>query len=511
MPYADRLRFRYYPALAYALLLVVGLLFGHTYPSIGGGLGIMALSLIFFLSTLHRSWRYTSWSTWGVLLALFFAILSLAQIRATTDIATLNSPIVRETVLRGIVVSTPQKTEKGKIRVILKSQERQFLCYLPQLSDLSHTLRLGDTILLDTSSRPVLPLSAIQQNQPFYYRYLIAQHASGVLYASSYLHYPLQESRSLYVWADQGRQFLEQQLEKLPVNREIRAMLATMVLGKRDGNEAYNERFRAAGVAHLLAVSGFHLGVVVALFSILWRPPRRQGLRLVRSLFLLLLAWGFTLITGLASPTVRAATMYSCYQMGYILQKPQYTLNSLGLSAMILLLWHPGYLYDIGFQLSFTAVISIVLYQKLFTPWLRGIYNPIIRYGVYSWVISFSAQLLVIPLVAYHFGSYSTISLWSNVPLMFLATLVIPLCILFLIAASLGWFVAPLAQLIAYLSDVMYRITTFFAGLQYNKVSLSISFWQALGLVLMLLALWGWIYIVIEHRQEDHLRRGLRI
>ena len=146
-------------------------------------------------------------------------------------------------------------------------------------------------------------------------------------------------------------------------------MASALTLGDRsrvsqETRAAYNE----AGAAHLLALSGLHLGIIIGFFS--WLLGRRL-LRFSRWRFLtvpllILFVWAYAFVAGLPASLVRAALMATFILLTFLLRREVQLLNSLFLAAFIMLLLRPTYLFDVGAQLSFLAVLGIgMLYSPL--------------------------------------------------------------------------------------------------------------------------------------------------
>ncbi len=127
--------------------------------------------------------------------------------------------------------------------------------------------------------------------------------------------------------------------------------------------------FRDAGIAHTLALSGFHLSFIIALASLLLYPlrivPRLRRLRLALTVCA---AWLFVIFTGCGDSLVRAAIMFSIFMLGRIVGRQSSALNSLCLAAVLILAISPFSLYSVGFQLSFAAVAGILTFGRLLNP-----------------------------------------------------------------------------------------------------------------------------------------------
>ena len=230
-------------------------------------------------------------------------------------------------------------------------------------------------------------------------------------------------------WAREEQQRLLEPIAKLNLTDEEKSVLATITVGYRQAmSREVRNRFSATGVAHILAVSGFHVAIVCGLFSFL---PRNGCCRWIRYISLLVLLWGFAAITGLAVSSVRAALMLTMYLTGGVLDRRAERYNILAASAFCMLVYEPLYLFDIGFQLSYLAVLSILYFQPRLQALIK-VHNPFLR-TPWGWVtVTLSAQAGTTFLCLYYFGQFSTVFLLTNLPLTFLATLLIPASLVYM-------------------------------------------------------------------------------
>ena len=214
---------------------------------------------------------------------------------------------------------------------------------------------------------------------------------------------------------------------------ESLGLITALTLGDKELLPAETKAtFARTGVSHLLALSGLHVGI---LYTLLLLPtlPLRRHLRWTRPLFLLLVLmalWGFALLTGLSPSVVRSVTMYSLLTLSILIGTPSMSLDKLVAAAFLLLVVHPYWLFDIGFQLSCTGVASI-LYLG---PALQSLYTTHTRWQLYLWnffTVSTAAQIGTAPLVACYFGTFSPYFLFANAWSVPLVTL--------LLYTSLAW------------------------------------------------------------------------
>ena len=172
--------------------------------------------------------------------------------------------------------------------------------------------------------------------------------------------------------------------------------------------------FSATGTSHILSISGLHFsiiyGILYFLFSFLGN--NKKG-RIARQAIILPLMWVFVFLTGMEPAVIRAAVMISLWGFGNAFLFKSFTINTVGAAAFFMLLYNPFNLFDVGFQLSFLAVLAILLIN----PYLVNLYrsrNPAIRYGWELSCVSTSAQLGTAPLSMYYFHQFPLLFLVTN-------------------------------------------------------------------------------------------------
>lgn len=234
----------------------------------------------------------------------------------------------------------------------------------------------------------------------------------------------------------QIQQTLLADFDKLRLTDEEKSVLATLTLGYRQAiNRDLRRRFSVTGVSHLLAVSGLHVGIICGFLTFLFAPlARRPDGRKLRYLLSLFCLWGYVWITGLAASAVRAGIMLSIYLIGRILKHPSDRYNTWCAAAFCMLAYHPLYLFDIGFQLSYLAVFSILFFQPRLER-LIPVRNPLIALPWQWLTVTLAAQAGTTFLCLYYFRQFSWVFLFTNLPLSGLVTLLIP--------AGLLWIILP--------------------------------------------------------------------
>lgn len=217
------------------------------------------------------------------------------------------------------------------------------------------------------------------------------------------------------------------------------SVIRAMLLG--DQTEVVDEWYdwiRISGVAHILSVSGLHVGLW---FMLLDRPLRRLPVSpVLRFLLAALLLASYAMLTGLKTSVLRASIMLLVMQGGRIVKRKPDPLTSVSIAAMVILLLHPLDLFSAGFQLSFGAVLGLILLTPMFSKILQ--IKPAVAADTMK--VTLSAQLGALPPMAYWFGTQSLLSVPANMLIVPLSGFLIPVSALALLLnaiwSPLGWF-----------------------------------------------------------------------
>jgi len=252
-------------------------------------------------------------------------------------------------------------------------------------------------------------------------------------------------------------------------------VLDAMLLGEKRYVPAYiNKLMLQTGTVHILVVSGFNVGIVafiVFLILKILRVPRKA--RIIISLPLLAL---YCLATGASNPVLRATLMAAVLSLAYFFRREPDMYHSLAIAALVILSLSPRQLFDIGFQLSFVSVLSIVyLYPKIKTlTRLDGLKIRWIRLILDNCLVSLSAWLGTLGFIAYYFKIFSPVTVLANLLIVPLATLItlcgFALAFISLLSQPLAQFFAAAAELLVAL---LFLINTFLAKLPFACIYLA--------------------------------------
>ncbi|MBM3244594.1 MAG: ComEC family competence protein [Candidatus Omnitrophica bacterium] len=245
------------------------------------------------------------------------------------------------------------------------------------------------------------------------------------------------------------------------------AIVKAMVLGeKKDIPPLVADSMVKSGTIHILVVSGFNVGIVAFIGFLILKLARIP--RQPRHCFAIAITVIYCFATGASTPVFRAAIMAIFFLIGNLLKREPDIGNSLSAAALIILILDPRQLFDIGFQLSFVSVISIVyLYPKLkalISEKIRG--NRFLKPFLEGFLVSLAAWLGTMGFIAYHFRIFTPVTVPANIFIVPLASL-ITLCGFSLIAASLfAPFLAPLfSQSTEFLVAVILKLNNTFVNL----------------------------------------------
>ena len=143
------------------------------------------------------------------------------------------------------------------------------------------------------------------------------------------------------------------------------ALAEALLIGYKDElDKDLVQAYSNTGVVHIIAVSGMHLGIIYWLLGLLARPLRKRSTKWISFAAILAGLWIFSLLAGAGPSVLRSAFMFSLIVIGEAFSKRNTIYNNLAASAFLLLCWNPSWLWDAGFQLSYAAVLSIVLFFK---------------------------------------------------------------------------------------------------------------------------------------------------
>ena len=327
-------------------------------------------------------------------------------------------------VYRATILDVPLEKEKSiQCKVKVNDMNVQLSLFKDSLSSV---LGIGDELLLYTQIQ-----SPTNQGNPYefdYARYLYHHQVSG----SAYVHsgnWVKREYKPLLSLKQKALLFREKVIDEMSgwgMDKKHLSILSALTLGcKKELDEEVRGIYSIAGISHVLALSGMHIGIIWVVLGFLLKPVTLiRGGKWVKWFISTSLLWTFAFVVGLEASVVRAVIMCMLMELAKLAGTKSLSLNTLAIAAMLMLLYQPFYLFDIGFQLSFVAVASIVLFYSLFFRLFRE-KGRLVRFFGGIMCVSVAAQLGTAPLVMYYFSNFSVYFLLTNLVAAFLVPIII--------------------------------------------------------------------------------------
>lgn len=255
------------------------------------------------------------------------------------------------------------------------------------------------------------------------------------------------------------------------IDEEAGSIVEAMTIGRKtDLSRQTRTAYAHAGVSHLLALSGFHISIIVLMIQVFFLksvlPLRWQW---VNNLFIITTLWGYALLTGLSPSLVRATTMFTILLLCQSFTRDLLSINSCALAFFVMLCIDPRYLLNIGFQLSFASVVGISLFCRRFIN-LSPTRNSVLFFLWGTILITLICTVFTAPLVAYHFGNIPLLSVFSN--------LLLTLFVYLIMCGSILWWLflwcnpvnALLTEVLNWTADTMNHITHTMASLPFASI-----------------------------------------
>ena len=462
-----------YPFLRLLIMLGIGIVCGDIYPyalSTNVFWGGAILTLTFLLVCFYRNWHMLFSAS--ILLASAALGFTLMGWKLDASNFTFNQ---KEAVYRIIIEEHPEEKPRSILcRSIIEEiwandstmkrvkQKKLFLLYFEKDS-VSRQLRRGDVLWINARLTP--PRNNHNPDEFDYARFLKHRGVCGTGYvpAGHWKRISHRIDRSFTQQAMDQRDKIVASYRNMGFQQEELAVLSALTVGDKDDlSEDIIETYSVTGASHVLALSGMHIGFLYALFWFLFSPLWKhfRFLKPILLLVIILLLWGFAFLTGLSPSVVRSVVMFSILALSCLQTEKPLSANTLIITAFCMLLYNPCWLYDVGFQLSFTAVAAILIfYSKLYALYPSS--HRIIKKLWGLMCVSIAAQIGTAPLVLLYFGRFSTHFLITNLWVIPMVSIVMYAGVFLLLSAPLP----ALQQLAAWSTEKLIRLQN--DGLRY--------------------------------------------
>ena len=296
-------------------------------------------------------------------------------------------------------------------------------------------LQIGDTVLLPGKWQPI-----VNAGNPYEFDYVGYCRRNNLYFrefctANQIRLYGTFDATTA-TFLDRAHTWCSAQLEAYIHDPKTSALMEAMLLGDEANlDEDLRKSWSAAGIIHIIAISGGNVGIFFLVISWCFRWVKDTRYQWLKWALALPLVWLYVIMAGMSASAIRAAVMFSFFAVSILAQRNNNGLNQLCATAFILLLFQPAWLFAIGFQLSFVAVLSLILFYEPIHGW----YLPkkwITRQVWGALSASLAAEILVAPLVIYYFHSFPLLFLVANVLAYFFMGLVLVAGAVILVTAS---------------------------------------------------------------------------
>jgi competence protein ComEC len=290
------------------------------------------------------------------------------------------------------------------------------------------------------------------------------------------------------------RETIISNLEQSAISKEELNVLNALILGQQqDISPEVLKDYQNAGAVHVLSVSGLHVGFILLFITFLLKPisNTRKG-SLLKLIIIILSLWSFAILAGLSPSIVRSVTMFSFLAIGVHLRRTVNIYHTLLVSMLLILLFKPSFLFDVGFQLSYLALFFILWFQ----PVLSNIWQPKNKIIKYFWdivTVSFAAQIGAMPLSIYYFHQFPGLFFVTNLLILPLLGIIMAVGVIAILIATFHTvpeFIAKsIALLIYLLNGIIHRVASFDVFV-FRNISFSTAMLLSSYLVIILIILW---------------------
>ncbi|MEP7320719.1 MAG: ComEC/Rec2 family competence protein [Saprospiraceae bacterium] len=384
-------------------------------------LGVIAFCLLISLIALHLGSRHSQVSSFafGIVAFLFWLVFSFLWTYLRDE---RNLPRHYN-----VHLSTKGKPSNEFITrtYYLEEKDRYWDCYSQVLTQMdSNNLQpvLGNLLIRIPKSYSYIPMSRdIYQGKfsllvpdgaaaPYEFDWKVMLHRRNIhwiTYADTSLLKVIRHAEP--DWLETWRIKLDNAIRNIITNARDYPVASAMLIGlrKKMDPELYRA-YSATGAVHVLSVSGMHVGILAGILELIFGffKSKSRTSRIIKSILILCIIWVYTLLTGASPPIVRSAFMFTSFISARLIQRDAAPMNILAGTAFILLIINPLDVFNIGFQLSFGAMAGIyLLYEPI--RQLVSTSNSAIQIIWKIIAVSLSAQLMIYPVVGYHFHQFA--------------------------------------------------------------------------------------------------------
>jgi competence protein ComEC len=355
-------------------------------------------------------------------------------------------------------------------------------------------LQIGDRIWLLIDKKDISEFT--RPKNPFAFDYKKYMNKKGIyeqIYLSENAHKKTHEAplSGFNQTANKLRKKIETIFYKNGINGAEYQLASSIILGERRLlNKEITIDFQKAGTIHILAISGLHIGILLLFLNFIFLPIKRKFGKTIFLLLTLSALWFYAFLTGFSPSILRAVTMFSFIQTAYIINRDSNIYNTLFASALIMMIFNPAIVFEVGFQLSYMAVLGIVSFFPILSKGLSK-WNYPWKYIGDLFLVSLSAQLGILPLSLYYFHQFPVFFLLANLIVIPLLTVILILGFSLIITGAIGIKLSVLWNLWNFLLHFLLQVNKQIAHLDYSLIAhISFDIFKLLLLYLIIFSLY---------------------
>lgn len=468
-----------FPLARITIVFVTGILVAYFFKPV-----FLFVFLILFIAICFFVIAYF-WSKWNTLSAVYFGFATYflafnigisTQIIHTDSFQSTNyihqdsifdkthlvSVIVREKLRstayndRYIVLVNQVNNKKNTGRILLNVR----------MDGMNHFLEIGSHLQINGSLYENSP--AKNPNQFDYGKYLESKQIYAQIYTDvSEMKIGSIVQKDVWYYTSRLRTKIIQNLEKSNFNKAELYVAIALILGQQqDISPEIIRDYQFAGAVHILSVSGLHIGFILLFVTFILKPfPNTRRGSFIKLIIILLSLSSFGFIAGLAPSVLRSVTMFSFVAIGMYLRQSTNIFHTLLVSMLLILLFQPSFLFDVGFQLSYVALFFILWLQ----PLLAQLWTPKNLISKYFWdilTVSFAAQIGAFPLSIYYFHQFPGLFFVTNLVIIPFLSVIMGLGVLVMVLAAFDYVPLFLAKSLEWSIYILNKIINSIASLE---------------------------------------------
>ena len=489
------------PFFRFTLALIAGIVFQIIFPQTSLPTKILCLIIFIFIVGLQftkQTQHFYINRLWGILVS-FFIFLWGIQLVESKQQAKLHFDSNQKIYIATIIEEPSEKPNSYQTTLSIhyvkdsccwKQKNGKILAYFEKDTNV-HQLAFGDQLIIESYVNPVKHSG---NPKTFNYKKYLAFrdiHYQTYVQSGQFEILNHKQGPGLYQFSNKIRSNLLNIYQENNITGDEFAVLSALTLGYKEELTAdVRESFSSSGAMHILAVSGLHVGIIyIILVRILFFLQRNKYGRIIQSLLIILALFFYAFLTGLSNSVLRATIMFSIVALGKVFIRQSNIYNTIFLSAFIMLLANPYSITDVGFQLSYMAVFSIIF----FYPKIYSLIEVKYALGDKIWQlisVAVAAQIGTFPLTLFYFNQFPVYFILANIFIIPIAIILIYAAVTLFLLSFSDFIIGFLAPAVKYITFGLNYAVKIISELPFSKIqNIQLDLFEVMILILIILFL----------------------